>query len=271
MSFTSGRPERRTTITDPRALRALAHPLRLALLDHLMSFGPRTASECAAVVGSTPSNCSYHLRALGKVGLVEAVDAEDGRERPWRSTNTGLAFGRSDDPTFEIGSDTVERALADRQVDDEGALVHRAIAQRDEQPVEWREASILSGYALKLTPAELRELGEQVDALIRPYIGLTRVDPPEGSDVVALHLNAFRHPDAIAAARAAVQADAAEQPDAAEQADAAEQPDAERVRPFGTSAVARAAADVPNSSRQRRPGGRADDAGGAGGAGGDAS
>ena len=98
-----------------------------------------------------------------------------------------------------------------------------------------------------------------MDALIRPYIGLTRVDPPEGSDVVALHLNAFRHPDAIAAARAAVQADAAEQPDA------------ERVRPFGTSAVARAAADVPNSSRQRRPGGRADDAGGAGGAGGDAS
>lgn len=202
MSFTSGQDERRTTVTDPRALRALAHPLRLALLDHLMSFGPRTASECAAVIGSTPSNCSYHLRALGKVGLVESVDAEDGRERPWRSTNTGLAFGRTDDPHYVIGSDTIERALADRQVDDEGALVHRAIAQRDEQPVEWREASMLSGYALKITPAELRELGERLDALIRPYIGLTRADAPEGSDVVALHLNAFRHPDAIAAARA---------------------------------------------------------------------
>ena len=202
MSFTSGQDERRTTVTDPRALRALAHPLRLALLDHLMSFGPRTASECAAVIGSTPSNCSYHLRALGKVGLVESVDAEDGRERPWRSTNTGLVFGRTDDPHYIIGSDTVERALADRQVDDEGALVHRAIAQRDEQPIEWREASMLSGYALKITPAELRELGERLDALIRPYIGLTRVDAPEGSDVVALHLNAFRHPDAIAAARA---------------------------------------------------------------------
>ncbi|WP_374009948.1 ArsR/SmtB family transcription factor [Leifsonia sp. LS-T14] len=207
MSFTSGQPEKRATVTDPRALRALAHPLRLALLDHLMSFGPRTASECAAVVGSTPSNCSYHLRALGKVGLVETVDAQDGRERPWRSTNTGLSFGRSDDPEFALGSDTVERALADRQVDDEGALVHRAIAQRDDQPVEWRDASMLNGYALKLTPAELRELGERLDALIRPYIALTRADPPEGSDVVALHLNAFRHPDAIAAARAVEQAD----------------------------------------------------------------
>jgi len=213
MSFTSGderaerREEHRQTVTDPRALRALAHPLRLALLDHLMSFGPRTASECAAVVGSTPSNCSYHLRALAKVGLVEAVDAEDGRERPWRSTSTGLAFGRSEDPEFAIGSDTVERALADRQVDDEAALVHRAIAQRDEQPVEWREASLLNGYALKLTPAELRELGERLDALIRPYIALTRGDAPDGSDVVALHLNAFRHPDAIAAARALEQRD----------------------------------------------------------------
>lgn len=209
MSFISGRPERRTTVTDPRALRALAHPLRLALLDHLMSFGPRTASECASVVGSTPSNCSYHLRALAKVGLVEAVDAQDGRERPWRSASTGLTFGRSEDPEFAIGSDTVERALADRQVDDEAALVHRAIAQRDEQPVEWREASLLSGYALRMTPAELRELGERLDALIRPYIALTREDAPPGSDVVALHLNAFRHPDAAAAARAAEAAEAA--------------------------------------------------------------
>jgi DNA-binding transcriptional ArsR family regulator len=208
MSFTSGgergdrRAEQRTTVTDPRALRALAHPLRLRLLDHLMSFGPRTASECAAVVGSTPSNCSYHLRALAKVGLVEPVEAEDGRERPWRSAATGLSFGRSEDPEFAIGSDTVERALADRQVDDEAALVHRAIAQRDEQPVEWREAAMLNGYALRLTPAELRELGERLDALIRPYIALTRPDAPAGSDVVALHLNAFRHPDAVAAARA---------------------------------------------------------------------
>ncbi|MBW8872873.1 MAG: helix-turn-helix transcriptional regulator [Leifsonia sp.] len=211
MSFISdedaarGRPERRTTVTDPRALRALAHPLRIALLDHLMSFGPRTASECAAVVGSTPSNCSYHLRALARVGLVEAAEAEDGRERPWRSASTGLSLGRTEDPEYSFGTDTVERALADRQVDDEGALVHRAIAQRDEQPVEWRDASMLSGYALKITPAELRELGEKLDALIRPYIALTRADPPEGSDVVALHLNAFRHPDAIAAAQAIAQ------------------------------------------------------------------
>jgi DNA-binding transcriptional ArsR family regulator len=193
MSFRS--PERRT-VTDPRALRALAHPLRLALLDHLMTFGPRTASECAEVVGSTASNCSYHLRTLARFGLVEPVEAEDGRERPWQSTATGLSFGRTEDPGFQLGADTTERLLADRQVEDQAELAHRALAQRDEQPEEWRDASMLSGYALRLTPAELKELGTKLDALIRPYIGLTRADPPAGSDVVALHLTAFRHPDA---------------------------------------------------------------------------
>jgi len=193
MSF---RPPERRTVTDPRALRALAHPLRLALLDHLMTFGPRTASECAEIVGSTPSNCSYHLRALARFGLVEAVEAEDGRERPWQSTATGLTFGRTEDPGFRLGEDTAERLLADRQIDDEAALAHRAVAQRDDQPEDWRDASLLTGYALRLTPAELKDLAAKLDALIRPYIGLTRADAPEGADVVALHLSAFRHPDA---------------------------------------------------------------------------
>lgn len=196
MSFTSGgRPEDRRTVTDPRALRALAHPLRLALLDHLMSFGARTASECAEAVGSTPSNCSYHLRALARFGLVERVEADDGRERPWQSTATGLQLGRTDDPGVQLGVDTVERFFADHQVDEEAARLHRAIALRDNVPPAWREASILSGYALRISPDELRALGERLDALIRPYIALTRDDAPSDSAVVALNLNAFLHPD----------------------------------------------------------------------------
>ena len=196
MSFTSSRPEDRRQVTDARALRALAHPLRLALLNHLMAFGTQTASQCAEVVGSTASNCSYHLRSLARYGLVESVDPVDGRERPWRSTATGLQFGSGDDPATALGSNTVERALVETQIDDEAALTRRAVAGRDAQPEEWKDAMTLSGYALRMTPQELRDLGERLDALIRPYIGLTRDDAPEGSDVVALHLNAYRHPDA---------------------------------------------------------------------------
>ncbi|WP_431277814.1 ArsR/SmtB family transcription factor [Leifsonia poae] len=197
MSFTSAQPEDRRQVTDARALRALAHPLRLALLNHLMAFGAQTASQCAEVVGSTASNCSYHLRSLARFGLVESVDPVDGRERPWRSTATGLQFGHTDDPALAFGIGSAERMLVEKQIDDEATLTRRAVAQRDELPEAWRDATMLSGYALRLTPAELRDLGERLDALIRPYIGLTRDDAPEDADVVALHLNAYLHPDAV--------------------------------------------------------------------------
>jgi DNA-binding transcriptional ArsR family regulator len=201
----------RREITDVRALRALAHPLRLALLNHLMSFGAQTASQCAEVVGSTASNCSYHLRSLARFGLVESVDPVDGRERPWRSTATGLQFGPSSenaaDEATAFGIDSAERLLVEKQIDDEANLTRRAVAQREDIPAEWRDAIMLSGYALRMTPGELKTLGGKLDALIRPYIGLTRADAPDGSDVVELHLNAYLHPDALrtAATHRAVQ------------------------------------------------------------------
>ena len=82
--------ESRRRITEPEAIAALSHPVRLDLMDYLMAQGPATASTCARAVGDTPSNCSYHLRILAKVGLVESVPSQDGRERPWRALVTGF-------------------------------------------------------------------------------------------------------------------------------------------------------------------------------------
>jgi DNA-binding transcriptional ArsR family regulator len=72
---------------DAAIMRAMAHPARLALLEHLRNGGPATATECAGVVGLSPSATSYHLRALARAGLVEAAPGRgDGRERLWRIT-----------------------------------------------------------------------------------------------------------------------------------------------------------------------------------------
>ena len=73
-------------------MRALAHPTRLALLDHLHAVDQATATECAAVVGDSPSSCSYHLRALAKWGFVEEAEGGAGRERPWRATAARIEF-----------------------------------------------------------------------------------------------------------------------------------------------------------------------------------
>src|SRR5580698_470796 len=78
-----GQPE---SVLDTAVMRAMAHPARLALLEHLRN-GPATATECAGVVGLSPSATSYHLLALARAGLVEAAPGRgDGRERLWRIT-----------------------------------------------------------------------------------------------------------------------------------------------------------------------------------------
>ena len=76
--------------------RALAHPARIAIVEHLNNTGAVvTATEAAALVDLSPSAISYHLRELAKYGLVEQAPSRgDGRERVWRSTGTGLADRR---------------------------------------------------------------------------------------------------------------------------------------------------------------------------------
>lgn len=186
-------PERRREITDPRALRALAHPLRLALLDRLMAFGEQTAAECAEAVGSTASNCSYHLRVLARSGLAEPGTSADGRERPWRPTATGLSFGSAAD-TDSPAVAAAARTLDELELARDEALTRQAFARRAELSGDWRDAETNHTYALRIAPDELRRLTEQIDALVRPYISLTRGPAPADADVAHLRLIAFRHP-----------------------------------------------------------------------------
>ena len=66
-------------MTDPRALRALAHPLRLSLLGMLRTEGPLTATRAGELLGESSASCSFHLRQLAKYGLVEEAGGGRGR------------------------------------------------------------------------------------------------------------------------------------------------------------------------------------------------
>jgi DNA-binding transcriptional ArsR family regulator len=71
--------------------RALADPIRYRILGHLMAVGPQTASQCAAVVGPAPANCSYHLRDLARYGLGRA--RRGGRRRRARTSLSSRSSG----------------------------------------------------------------------------------------------------------------------------------------------------------------------------------
>jgi DNA-binding transcriptional ArsR family regulator len=176
--------ETRKHLTEPDALEALAHPVRLDIINFLMANGPATASTCARAVGDSPSNCSYHLRALAKFGLVSEAPSSDGRERPWQALITGF------DTDPEQMSPQAAKLLA-ISVQRDQKITRDYLAVRDQQPEKWRAADGYSTYTLRMTPTELNELGSQLDALIRPYISATREDSPDEAELVHLGLHAF--------------------------------------------------------------------------------
>src|SRR5215469_14076338 len=72
---------------NPRAIRALAHPARLAIIDALATGDELTATQCAELTGLSPSATAYHLKLLERYGFAEpAALTPDRRERPWRAT-----------------------------------------------------------------------------------------------------------------------------------------------------------------------------------------
>jgi hypothetical protein len=85
-------------------------------------------------------------------------------------------------------------ALNDLALVRDEELTRSARARHQQQPPEWRSAEAYQNYGLRVTASELRELVQEIDRLVRPYIGATRTDAPEGADVAEVRLLAFRHP-----------------------------------------------------------------------------
>ncbi|WP_433273152.1 ArsR/SmtB family transcription factor [Actinosynnema sp. CS-041913] len=175
-------------VSDVDALKALAHPLRVTLLQHLVAVGPRTASECAAEVGSTASNCSWHLRQLAKFGFVDRAEAGDGRERPWRATEVGFDIGAfSEDPAVRTQQD----ALIALQLNEDNRLAQRFLDRQHELPGEWLRAAALHGYTVNVTAEELTGLLGMIDDILRPYLVPLRTDVPEDALPAHVGIRAF--------------------------------------------------------------------------------
>jgi DNA-binding transcriptional ArsR family regulator len=169
-----GTRENPSKITDPRAMRALAHPARIAILEHLMVDGPATATECAEVAGLSPSACSYHLRALASHGFVEEdlASAADGRHRPWRARFIGLSV--DDEPGQPMAVRAASRLLKESVQAHVEELRDRYWERQDDYPAEWRASAGSHWDVLHVTPDELSALHDELHDLARRY---SRLDP----------------------------------------------------------------------------------------------
>lgn len=156
---------RRTVeLSDPRALRALAHPIRLQLVGLLRREGPLTATQAGERIGESPASCSFHLRQLAKWGLAEEAPGGRGRERPWQATAEFTHWKVQSPEQAEAASafsGTVARGYGEQLVD----WFERMPA---EEPA-WQEHHHLGDTTLGLTPEEADELGRKVWELARSY------------------------------------------------------------------------------------------------------
>ena len=178
------------TVSDPMALRALAHPIRIGLLEEIALRGPLTATEAAELVGGSASNVAYHLRTLAKYGYLVEADGGSGRERPWKLGARGFRTDELDpDPVAAHAARGLGEVMVERWLD----RLRRFRGRRHQYPAEQQAASASSYFALFATPAEAEQVqAEVIDILMRYSDRIS--DPglrPEGSVAFDVLLFAF--------------------------------------------------------------------------------
>ncbi|MCT2584529.1 ArsR/SmtB family transcription factor [Actinophytocola gossypii] len=174
--------------TDPRALRALAHPVRLDLLYLIEREGPLTASRAAELLGLTPKVCSYHLNQLGRYGVVEETGEGKGRSRPWRLAIADITYVH--DPDEEPATTRADDAFAKAMLARDAKVIETFIDDRHGLPLGWRNVSTMSSNPLRLTPEQLRELGRELTEVVERYRTMSR-EPAEGAHPVHIVLYAL--------------------------------------------------------------------------------
>ncbi|HEY7175315.1 MAG TPA: helix-turn-helix domain-containing protein [Micromonosporaceae bacterium] len=177
-------------IDDAVRMRALSHPARLSIIEHLEYGATATATELAAVVGLSPSATSYHLRELARGGLIrEAEGRGDGRERVWQAVADWFRFDSDD-----IAEDDREKAygLLGALIAWQDAQAQRFYAALPTMPRDWQDASAVYGARIVATAAELADLCERIRALIQPFTRSER-EMPEGAAEVSVVLRAMPH------------------------------------------------------------------------------
>lgn len=183
-------------LSDARKLRALTHPVRIALLGQLMLHGPLTATEAGELIGESPTTCSFHFRQLAKYGVVEEAGGGKGRARPWRMTTTGLSVTAREDPASQLAEDALVRMVRQRQIE----RYWEWLNTRSSYPRRWRDAAVDSEYVFHLTVEELEQLGNDLTAILMPLFEKRMADPskrPPGSVPVQLLLlsNPIEYPE----------------------------------------------------------------------------
>ena len=172
-----------------REVRALAHPLRLQMLECLLNGGPATASMLARELGESSGATSYHLRALAAAGLiVEDLERRRGRERWWQHAKKFrlISSAPAEDAEYTAAVAQLESVMIAR--DDEG--LRRYLHTRGEFTPEWQETAFIGGWGVYATREDVDKLSKLVMEWLRDHRVMPE-DRPEGATLIHLTYRAI--------------------------------------------------------------------------------
>jgi DNA-binding transcriptional ArsR family regulator len=179
-------------VNNPRSIRALAHPARLAIINALATGDELTATQCAELTELSPSATAYHLKLLERYGFAEpAPPRADRRERPWRATGRRTSVDL--DSSTPAGASAAS-AVAAAYFDTTRAVALEFAAGEYAEPEEWRNAA-LSNADLWLTVEEVQRVSHELEAVLEPHRGRALHGArPEGSRRVRVMNVVVPHP-----------------------------------------------------------------------------
>jgi DNA-binding transcriptional ArsR family regulator len=187
----AARHDQRREITDPRTMRALAHPVRLALVEALGREGELTATRAAELLDESPGNMSWHLQTLAKYGYIEEAGGGRGRSRPWRLTSVSNRFRTTgEDGEADAAADALESVAVEQTLD----RLRDWRSQRRSYPREWRDAAFTANSIGYLTAKEMADLGDEIAALFGRYKDRILDKERRPADAEPVKLFASGHP-----------------------------------------------------------------------------
>ena len=191
-----GEERGRLDLTDPKAIRALAHPVRWALLEALGQAGTLTATQASEMLGESPANCAFHLRTLAKYGFVEEAGGGRGRERPWRQSYDSMSWRtRTDDPQASQAAEVLEQVWLDRSL----TRARHGLTAMAKWPKGLEDSLGATTTRMYVTAAEADELYAEISGVFERLAGMRnrfadRRDPalrPAGAMPVEFVLMAY--------------------------------------------------------------------------------
>jgi DNA-binding transcriptional ArsR family regulator len=186
------KPKPGSRISDPRTLRAIAHPVRNRVLGEVYAAGHLRATDVAERLGIPANQASFHLRQLAKYGLVEPAPelARDGRDRVWKPATDGSVSLEIEDMEKGPGGKAAVSVWRRQALAAARAAVERAYASRKDPDTH----VMISDDWLRLTKVEAKQFADDLLALQERWAERTRSTPPRRGERRTYHLMQILQP-----------------------------------------------------------------------------